>query len=211
VRRRKKSTARGARSCSSGRRREHRQHRGHRARAGADTFVAARRFSARATIGRPSSGCAGRWPPFERCCRAAMRPVRAGAAESTSIATARAQPGHRARSPGAPSLDHARNLHQRGYLPEAEMLYREILERSPHNADAMNMFGVLCAQRGDPASALEWIGRPSASIRKTRSIGSISARFFWQIGRAREPAGLSSAQPLSIPVTRRPTTSSVWR
>jgi predicted O-linked N-acetylglucosamine transferase (SPINDLY family) len=37
------------------------------------------------------------------------------------------------------------------------MLYREILERSPRNADAMNMLGILCAQRGDHGPALQWI------------------------------------------------------
>jgi protein O-GlcNAc transferase len=34
-----------------------------------------------------------------------------------------------------------------------------VLKRLPRDADAMNMFGVLCAQRGDPASASEWIGK----------------------------------------------------
>src|SRR5436190_4362577 len=57
------------------------------------------------------------------------------------------------------SLEQARSLHQRGYLPEAESMYREVLKRLPRDAEAMNMFGILCAQRGDPASALEWIGK----------------------------------------------------
>ncbi len=61
-----------------------------------------------------------------------------------------------------PSLEQARNLHQRGYLPEAESMYREVLKRTPRHADAMNMFGILCAQRGDPASASEWIGKAVA-------------------------------------------------
>jgi predicted O-linked N-acetylglucosamine transferase (SPINDLY family) len=37
-----------------------------------------------------------------------------------------------------------------------------MLRHSPRHADAMNMLGILCAQRGDPASALEWIGKASA-------------------------------------------------
>lgn len=59
-------------------------------------------------------------------------------------------------------LEQARDLHRRGYLPEAEMRYREVLERSPRNADAMNLLGVLRAQRGDRDSALEWIGKAIA-------------------------------------------------
>src|SRR5262245_4886503 len=61
-----------------------------------------------------------------------------------------------------PSLQQARNLHQKGFLPEAEMLYGEILQRSPRDANAMNLFGILRAQRGDPVSALEWIGKAIA-------------------------------------------------
>src|SRR6266540_2331906 len=55
------------------------------------------------------------------------------------------------------SLQQARSLHLKGFLPEAESLYLEVLERSPRQADAKNLLGVLCAQRGDPASALAWI------------------------------------------------------
>jgi predicted O-linked N-acetylglucosamine transferase (SPINDLY family) len=76
-----------------------------------------------------------------------------------------------------PSLDRARDLHQSGYLPEAEMLYREILARSPRNADAMNLVGVLHAQRGDPTSALEWIGKAVA-------IDSRSAAYRFNFGKA---------------------------
>jgi predicted O-linked N-acetylglucosamine transferase (SPINDLY family) len=75
-----------------------------------------------------------------------------------------------------PSLDQARNLHQRGYLPEAEMLYRDVLERSPRNADAMNLFGVLCAQRGDLGGALEWIGKAIA-------VDSQSAVYAFNLGK----------------------------
>src|SRR5882672_9882366 len=87
------------------------------------------------------------------------------------------------------SLDQARNLHQRGYLPEAEMLYREILERSPRNADAMNMFGVLCAQRGDPTSALEWIGR-AVDVDSQNAVYRFNfGKILLQLGRTREACG----------------------
>src|SRR5437762_4455059 len=45
-----------------------------------------------------------------------------------------------------PSLERARNLHQKGFLAEAETLYREIVRRAPRDAATMNMFGILCAQ-----------------------------------------------------------------
>jgi protein O-GlcNAc transferase len=57
------------------------------------------------------------------------------------------------------------------------MLYRGVLERSPRNADAMNMLGILFAQRGDQASALEW-------IRKAVDIDSQSAAFRFNYGKA---------------------------
>ena len=57
------------------------------------------------------------------------------------------------------------------------MLYREILERSPHKADAMNMLGILCAQRGDQLSALEWIGKAIA-------IDSRNAAYRFNFGKA---------------------------
>ena len=61
------------------------------------------------------------------------------------------------------SLERARELHRQGYLPEAEMLYLEILERSPRNALAMNLLGILRAQSGDPSSGLEWLGKAVAA------------------------------------------------
>jgi len=69
------------------------------------------------------------------------------------------------------------------------MLYREILERSPHNADAMNMFGVLCAQRGDPASALEWIGKAVGVDSQNAVYRFNFGKILLQIGRAREACG----------------------
>jgi predicted O-linked N-acetylglucosamine transferase (SPINDLY family) len=60
------------------------------------------------------------------------------------------------------SLQQARSLHLKGFLPEAEALYLEVLKHSPRQADAKNLLGVLCAQRDDPASALVWIGEAIA-------------------------------------------------
>jgi predicted O-linked N-acetylglucosamine transferase (SPINDLY family) len=53
--------------------------------------------------------------------------------------------------------------HQRaGRLTEAEAVYREVLREQPDNADALNFLGVLFAQRGDPAAAIDTIGRAIA-------------------------------------------------
>jgi len=85
-----------------------------------------------------------------------------------------------------PSLDRARDLHQAGYLPEAEMLYREILERSPRNADAMNMLGILRAQCGDQASAWEWIGKAIAIDSRSAAYRFNFGKVLLQLKRARE-------------------------
>jgi len=84
------------------------------------------------------------------------------------------------------SLDRARDLHRRGYLPEADMLCREVLERSPRNPDAMNILGVLCAQRGDEGSALGWIGKAIAIDSQNAAYSFNFGKTLLQLGRARE-------------------------
>lgn len=59
-------------------------------------------------------------------------------------------------------LDRAQVLHRQGRLPEAELLYREILERFPRHTDTMSALGILYAQRGDATSALGWIEKAVA-------------------------------------------------
>jgi predicted TPR repeat methyltransferase len=56
-------------------------------------------------------------------------------------------------------LQQAVSLHQRGQLPEAEALYRQILAILPQHFDALHMLGVLEAQRGNPEAAVDLIGR----------------------------------------------------
>jgi protein O-GlcNAc transferase len=85
-----------------------------------------------------------------------------------------------------PSLEHAQNLHERGYLPEAEMLYREILERSPGNADAMNLLGILRAQCGDQGSALEWLGKAVEADSQNAVYSFNLGKILMQFKRARE-------------------------
>jgi protein O-GlcNAc transferase len=88
--------------------------------------------------------------------------------------------------PVGASLDRARDLHRRGYLPEAELLYREALERSPRNADAMNMLGVLSAQRGDRNSALGWLGRAIAIDSRNPAYAFNLGKTLLQLKRGRE-------------------------
>ncbi len=49
--------------------------------------------------------------------------------------------------------------HQAGRLAEAEALYRQVLERAPQHADALNLLGLLAHQVGRHEAAMELIGR----------------------------------------------------
>jgi protein O-GlcNAc transferase len=56
-------------------------------------------------------------------------------------------------------LQQAAALHRQGSLAEAETRYREVLAAEPDNIDALNLLGVVTAQRGDAAEARRLIGR----------------------------------------------------
>ncbi len=49
--------------------------------------------------------------------------------------------------------------HQAGRLPEAEAIYRQILQIAPNHPDALHLFGVLCSQVGKHEIAVELIGK----------------------------------------------------
>jgi tetratricopeptide (TPR) repeat protein len=53
-------------------------------------------------------------------------------------------------------------LHQEGRLEDADRLYREAIANDPHDANALHLFGVLQAQRGDFEGAADLIGRSIA-------------------------------------------------
>jgi Flp pilus assembly protein TadD len=57
------------------------------------------------------------------------------------------------------SLAAALKLHRVGRLPEAERLYRLMLERSPRNAEALHLLGLLCGQTGRMATSVDLIRR----------------------------------------------------
>jgi tetratricopeptide (TPR) repeat protein len=53
-------------------------------------------------------------------------------------------------------LDKAARLHAQGSLGAAADRYREILEASPHEPDALHMLGVIAQQEGNSPLALQW-------------------------------------------------------
>jgi tetratricopeptide (TPR) repeat protein len=56
-------------------------------------------------------------------------------------------------------LNTALGYHQRGLLDQAAPVYQALLERNPNHADALHLLGVVALQRGQPARAVEHIGR----------------------------------------------------
>ena len=60
------------------------------------------------------------------------------------------------------ALSLAVHAHREGYLDNAELLYRRILEVAPEQSDAMHFFGVLLHHRGRSGEAVELIRRSIA-------------------------------------------------
>ena len=58
----------------------------------------------------------------------------------------------------------AQKMHRAGHLPEAEKIYRAVLERQPGHPDALHFLGVLEHQRGDTEAAIGLIRRAIASM-----------------------------------------------
>ena len=59
----------------------------------------------------------------------------------------------------AEALDVAVRHHQAGRLAQAEQIYRQILDVAPDQPDALHLLGVVHSQRGDHATAIDYIGR----------------------------------------------------
>src|SRR4051812_47699135 len=59
-------------------------------------------------------------------------------------------------------LSEALMQHRAGRLAAAEQLYRQILQTDPQQADAWHLLGVLAQQAGQPAVAVDYIGRAIA-------------------------------------------------
>ncbi len=62
----------------------------------------------------------------------------------------------------APQLERALSLHEAGDLQGAGAIYERLLASDPRDADALHLSGLLAHQRGEHASAAEWIGRAIA-------------------------------------------------
>jgi tetratricopeptide (TPR) repeat protein len=56
-------------------------------------------------------------------------------------------------------LNMALNYHQRGLLEEAALVYQGLIDQDPNHGDALHLLGVVALQRGQPARAVEHIGR----------------------------------------------------
>lgn len=71
-------------------------------------------------------------------------------------------PADEAIPPGQEALARAIELHREGRLGPAVALYEKILQGDPNNAAALHWLGLLQSQQGDPAKAVELIGRAVA-------------------------------------------------
>jgi tetratricopeptide (TPR) repeat protein len=61
-----------------------------------------------------------------------------------------------------PSIEQAFRLHQAGQLGPASALYQQILAVRPDDFDALQLFGALCMDQGDPAAAAALLERALA-------------------------------------------------
>jgi tetratricopeptide (TPR) repeat protein len=62
------------------------------------------------------------------------------------------------------TLDQALALHQAGNLPQAEALYRQVLQQWPGQPDALNLLGVIANQVGRGEVAIDLIGQALAKL-----------------------------------------------
>ena len=60
------------------------------------------------------------------------------------------------------ALETALNLHMHGDTQRAASMYRQVLERDPHNPDALHLLGVMAEQEGRHDLAVQLIGRAIA-------------------------------------------------
>jgi predicted O-linked N-acetylglucosamine transferase (SPINDLY family) len=59
----------------------------------------------------------------------------------------------------AQALHQALGYHQRGHLPQAEQLYRQILQVAPNHVDALHLLGVLANQVGKSDLAIDYLNQ----------------------------------------------------
>ncbi len=78
--------------------------------------------------------------------------------------------------------------HRAGDLEGAAALYHTVLQQNPEQPDALSMLGVLLLQRGDPASAIDLIGKALALQPENAAAHANIGRAFQAVGRLEEAA-----------------------
>ena len=87
------------------------------------------------------------------------------------------------------SLTRALEFHRAGQLAAAATLYREILQADPHQANALNLLGLITRDEGNPAGALELFSRAIAADPATASFRlnrGLNLRFLGRLEEALE-------------------------
>ena len=88
-------------------------------------------------------------------------------------------------------LDRAMGLHQRGQLPDAEKLYRNVLRARPNHVEARHYFGILRFQQGRTDEALALIAA-ALEARPDYSGGALQSRQHPRAARALSRTALAS-------------------
>ncbi len=86
-------------------------------------------------------------------------------------------------------LTTAIELHQSGQLRSAARLYQKVLDREHENADALHLLGVLHHQEGNPARAVELIGRAVAVRPNVPAFHANLAEAYRALGQLERAAG----------------------
>lgn len=99
------------------------------------------------------------------------------------------------------TLDQALRLalehHQAGRLPEAQDIYRQVLEVEPNYPDALHLLGVLTGQMGCPAEAIKLI-RQAIQGHSTNAVYYANLAKFLSATGAKDEAGKAYRQALTL-------------
>jgi tetratricopeptide (TPR) repeat protein len=79
--------------------------------------------------------------------------------------------------------------HQSGRLEQAALIYRRILAQEPEHADALHLLGVVALQQGNPARAVELIGRAIAVNPSVAAFHANLAEAYRALGQLDRAAG----------------------